>query len=123
MSDNCTKIFEEMFLMFPTEDFSGIMELQGGTLKFPMYVNEKLMTTDLEALDLSARSSNALHRAGYRTVGELVEAISSSEDLKKIRNCGAKSIAEIMEQLFCYQYSQLSQERKRKFLKRVLELN
>ena len=89
----------------------------------PIYINEKLRTTELEALELSVRSSNCLHRAGYRTIGELVEAIESSEDLKKIRNCGAKSIDEIMEQLFCYQYCQFDTPQKIKYIKKVLELN
>lgn len=61
---------------------------------------------------------------GYRIkMGELVEEIESSEDLKKIRNCGTKSIDEIMEQLFCYQYFQLDTPQKIKYIKKVLELN
>ena len=68
-----------------------------GKLRFPIYINEKIRTTELETLELSVRSSNCLHRAGYKTIGELVEAIESSDDLRKIRNCGARSIDEIME--------------------------
>ena len=54
---------------------------------------------------------------------EYLNQINSPDDLKKIRNCGAKSVNEIMEQLFCYQYCQLAPERKVRFIKRVLEMN
>lgn len=123
MSDKCQKVFDEILLLVPTSRFSEIKKNRGGKLRFPIYINEKLKSTDLNALELSVRSSNCLHRAGYRTIGELVEAIDSSEDLKKIRNCGTKSIDEIMEQLFCYQYTQFDTTEKVKYIHKVLELN
>lgn len=58
-----------------------------------------------------------------RQLMQLVESIEGSEDLKKIRNCGTKSIDEIMEKLFCYQYSLISAEGKVKYINRVLQLN
>ena len=94
-----------------------------GKLRFPMYVNEALMTTELEVLDLSQRSSNCLHRAGFQTIGQLVETIDGSEDLKKIRNCGTKSVNEIMEKLLWYQYKKLGDAGKKRYLKRIVELN
>ena len=123
MSEKCQRIFDEMSKLVPGADFSGIRKRTGGNLRFPIYINENLYNTGLEALDLSARSSNCLHRAGYRTVGQLVEAIDSREDLKKIRNCGAKSIDEIMEQLFCYQYCLLDSNRKIKYINKIIEYN
>lgn len=117
------KIFEEIMTLVPGADLARIKERGGGKFRYPIYINEKLNTTDLDVLELSARSSNCLHRAGYRTIGELVSNINSREDLKKIRNCGTKSIDEIMEQLFCYQYQQMGNDRKVKYIKRVLELN
>ena len=123
MSDKCQRIFDEILMLVPTADFSEIKERRGGKLQYPIYINEKLRNTELDALELSVRSSNCLHRAGYTTIGELVEAIESSEDLKRIRNCGAKSIDEIMEQLFCYQYSLLDTSQKIKYIQKVLQLN
>lgn len=123
MSEECQKIFDEILTLVPTTKFSEIKKTRGGILKFPIYVNEQLRTTELEALDLSVRSSNSLHRAGYKTIGELVESIHSMDDLKKIRNCGAKSVNEIMEKLFCYQYSQLSNERKVAYIHQVIACN
>ena len=123
MSERCQKVFDEILRLVPTNRFSEIKKERRGKLIFPIYITEELMTTDLEALELSPRSSNCLHRAGFKTVGELVLAINGPDDLKKIRNCGAKSVNEIMEQLFCYQYCQLAPERKVRFIKRVLEMN
>ena len=97
--------------------------MMAGKFRFPMYVNENLMATELEVLDLSQRSINCLHRAGFQTIGQLVEGIDGSEDLKKIRNCGIKSVNEVMEKLLCYQYEKLDEAGKVKFLKRIAELN
>lgn len=119
----CQMIFDEISKLVPNADLVEIRERRNGQLRFPIYMNSKLNETEIEALELSVRSSNCLHRAGYRTIGELVEAIDSREDLKKIRNCGAKSIDEIMEQLFCYQYGLLDQGKKVRYINRVLELN
>ena len=123
MTDKCQKVFEEIVTLVPTADFTKIKERRGGKLRYPIYINEKIRTTEIDALELSVRSSNCLHRAGYKTIGELVEAIESREDLKKIRNCGAKSIDEIMEQLFCYQYRQLDRAQRIKYIEKILRLN
>lgn len=123
MSAKCQKVFDEILTLVPTANFSEIKRRRGRKLRYPIYINERLKTTELDALELSVRSSNCLHRAGYKTIGGLVEAIESSEDLRKIRNCGAKSVDEIMEQLFCYQYNQFDTPQKIKYIKKVLELN
>lgn len=123
MTEKCKKVFKEMSKLVPGVDFMEIKEQRGGRLRFPMYISESLMITDLEVLDLSPRSSNCLHRAGFRTIGELVETIGGSEDLKKIRNCGTKSVNEIMDKLLGYQFEKLDDTKKMKFAKRVVELN
>ena len=117
------EVLKEILSLVPTADLMEIRRKRGGRLSFPMYLSEKMRTTGLDALVLSMRSGNCLYRAGYQTIGSLVEGISSSEDLKKIRNCGAKSIDEIMEQLFCFQYGQLERGQKIKYINRILELN
>ncbi len=123
MSDKCQEVFNEILMLVPIADFAEIKKRRGGKLRYPVYINEKLKTTELEALELSVRSSNCLHRARYKTIGELVEDIETGEDLKKIRNCGAKSIDEIMQHIFCYQYSQLDTQQKIQYIKKVIELN
>ena len=107
----------------PSANLSKIRSERGGRIRFPIYINDKLKHTDLEALDLSTRSGNCLYRVGYRTMADLVESINGYEDLQKIRNCGKKSVDEIMEKLFCYQYNQLDSGKKLKFIRRVMELN
>ena len=123
MNEKCKRIFEEMEMLVPTADFMEIKKQRNGKLKFPIYINEKIKTTELELLELSVRSSNCLRRAGFKTVGELVEVIEGSEDLRKIRNCGSKSVDEIMEQLFCYQYCQLDTPQKNKYINKLIDLN
>ena len=123
MTDKSKDVFEEITKLVPDVDLVAIKKNRGGKLRFPVYINETLKTTDLEALDLSVRSNNCLHRAGYRTIGDLVEAVDSSDDLKRIKNCGSKSVNEIMEKLFCYQYRQMCKENKLKYIRRVVELN
>ena len=48
-------------------------------------------------LDLSLRSENCLRRAGIETVDQLTK--TSAEELKKIRNFGAKCLQEVLEKL------------------------
>lgn len=95
MNDVC----KEIMLLVPNMDFMEIKKRRNGRFLFPIYINKKLESTDIEALEFTVRSSNSLHRAGYKTIADVVIAIESSEDLKKIRNCGAKSITKIMDLL------------------------
>ena len=53
--------------------------------------------TPIEELDLSLRSYNCLKRAGIGSVDQLLEM--NEDDLRKIRNLGNKSIAEISRKL------------------------
>lgn len=108
--------------------FEGIPEVDihpkhGGRFRFPIYMTDSLANTDIEVLELSVRSINCLRRAGIHTIGELCDRVHSSSDLKSIRNCGKTSIAEIMDNLFAYQYSILQPERRGKFLAKVVEMN
>lgn len=117
------KIMMEMMQLVPAANWKEIKERKGRKLRFPIYLNATLNETELDALDLSQRSNNCLHRVGFQTIGDLVNRINGSEDLMKIRNCGKKSVDEIMEKLFCYQYRSLKDEKKVQYIKRVLELN
>lgn len=94
-----------------------------GKLKFPMYVNQQMLESNLTELELSVRSYNCLKRAGYSTIGELVEKINGMEDLKVIRNLGKKSAKEIMLVLMGYQFMNLSVDRKKKYVDRIKTLN
>lgn len=96
---------------------------RGKKFNFPIYMTESLANTEITALELNPRSYNCLRRVGINTIGDLCENISCSSDLRRIRNCGTTSVEDIMDHLFAYQFSVLSQERKVKFLVRVVEMN
>lgn len=98
-------------------------EKRGGKFYFPMYVNREMMRTSIDALDLNQRPYNCLKRRGINTIGEIVGIIESGNDLRNIRNCGAKSIREIMEKLFLFQYFSLRPERREGYLRAVVKLN
>jgi DNA-directed RNA polymerase subunit alpha len=61
---------------------------------------ESILEMNIDDLELSARSSNCLKKAGIKTVGKLIEY--SEADLMKIKNFGAKSAKEVMEKLSEY---------------------
>ena len=52
---------------------------------------------DIDCIDFTIRSRNALKRGGYDTIGELRGI--SRKDLMKIRNMGEKSVNEIADKL------------------------
>ena len=100
-----------------------LKERHGGKFHFRLHLTNRMMSAPLETLELGQRSYNCLKRAGYSTIGDVVNAISGGTDLKTIRNCGAKSIREIMEQLFLYQYASLSPEKQEEYLQEVVRMN
>lgn len=111
---------KEIFGQIPEVD---VHPKHGGKFRFPIYMTDSLSNTSIDSLELSVRSYNCLKRAGINTIGNLCERVQSSGDLKSIRNCGKTSIAEIMDNLFAYQYSILQPERRGKFLAKVIEMN
>ena len=58
---------------------------------------DKTLEMTIEELDLSVRSFNCLKRAGINTVGDLTK--TTEEDMKKVRNLGAKSLEEVINKL------------------------
>ena len=100
-----------------------LKEKHGGRFAFRMHMTAAMESTPLEALELSVRAYNSLKRAGYHTVGELVEAVSSGKNLGSIRNCGKRSIREIMEHLFLFQYYLLRPEKREAYLREVIQMN
>ena len=95
----------------------------GGKFHFPMYMTLTMKDRSIEDLDLSARSYHCLKRAGYNTIGELAQAVSSGMSLKSIRNCGTNSAMEIMSCLFLFQYNMLPAERQYGYLLDVVKAN
>ena len=98
-------------------------EKKDGKFHFYMNLTSTMEKEPIEVLDLSVRASNSLKRADLHTVGAVVQAVASGRELKGIRNCGAKSVREIMEHLFLYQYNSLSPGRKEAYLLEVVIMN
>ena len=98
-------------------------EKHGGRFLFQMYPTQEMMKTSIEALDLNVRPYNCLRRRGISTIGEIIKIIEEGGDLKSLRNCGAKSVREIMEKLFLFQYNSLKPERREKYLLEVVRIN
>ena len=98
-------------------------EKKGGKFHFYMNLTSAMGKEPIEVLDLSVRASNSLKRADLHTVGAVVQAVASGRELKGIRNCGAKSVKEIMEHLFLYQYNSLSPDRQEAYLLEVVIMN
>ena len=51
----------------------------------------------VDELEFSTRTHNCLQSKGIRTIGELVE--KSERDMYRIKNCGRKTLIEIMDKL------------------------
>ena len=58
---------------------------------------KEILSTPVEELELSVRSSNCLKNANIRTIGELTK--KTEDDIGKTRNFGKKSLTEIKEKL------------------------
>ena len=58
---------------------------------------EKVLEMNIDELELSVRSYNCLKRAGINTVEELCN--NTSEDMRKVRNLGRKSLEEVLAKL------------------------
>lgn len=81
-----------IFVNFNDSDVSSGEELDEGDEHI-----RALLSTPVEELELSVRSSNCLKNAQIRTIGELTK--KTEDDIAKTRNFGKKSLAEIKEKL------------------------
>lgn len=61
------------------------------------YKDKELLHLTVEELDLPTRIANALHKGGYRTVGDLKTAKKS--EIAKVKNLGSKSVENVVEAL------------------------
>jgi DNA-directed RNA polymerase subunit alpha len=89
------KIAKEHFALFVNFDetsFGEDEELDEGDERI-----RQLMSTPVEELELSIRSSNCLKIANIKTIGELVR--KTEDDINQTRNFGKKSLQEIKEKL------------------------
>ena len=95
----------------------------GRNLRFNIPLSKKICDTSIDDMELSVRASNGLKRSGIMTIGELVNTIMSEKGLETVRNLGKKSISEIKIKLLCFAYKDLTDNEKRTFWDKFLELN
>ena len=67
------------------------------TAENAVVTNTSALLMTLEDMQLSVRSYNALYRAGYRKMGDIVSA--GPEQVKRSRNLGTKSFEEIVSKM------------------------
>ncbi len=116
-------IYETMKAIFNSVGGVNLHEKKGGRFFYTMYLSEKMEKEDIDALELSVRARNGLRRADIHTVGELAIRIAQGEDIRKIRNCGAKSYSEIMEKLFMFNLAHISEKRREQYILDTIEKN
>jgi DNA-directed RNA polymerase subunit alpha len=81
-----------LFVNFDDSSFGKDEDLDEGDERI-----RQLMSTPVEELELSVRSSNCLKIANIKTIGELVR--KTEDDINQTRNFGKKSLQEIKEKL------------------------
>ncbi|MGL4986141.1 MAG: DNA-directed RNA polymerase subunit alpha [Treponemataceae bacterium] len=86
------KDYFAVFVNFNDDEDRSIDEFDEGDIRI-----KQLLTTPVEELELSVRSSNCLKNANIRTIGELTR--KTEDDITKTRNFGKKSLTEIKERL------------------------
>jgi DNA-directed RNA polymerase subunit alpha len=89
------KVAKDLFAVFINFDENNIGiddDIEDGDEKF-----RQMLSTPVEELELSVRSSNCLKNANIKTIGELVR--KTEDDIAKTRNFGKKSLQEIKEKL------------------------
>ncbi|MEK6557996.1 MAG: DNA-directed RNA polymerase subunit alpha [Candidatus Margulisiibacteriota bacterium] len=96
--DNASHILIDSFSLFT--DYKHVVQAYKETDKLKGVVAPAEVDLTIEDLELSARSSNCLRKAGILKVLELVE--KPMKDLMKIKNFGKKSADEINEKLMQY---------------------
>lgn len=90
-----------------------IKEPHVGELSFP--VNIEIADADVENLELSTRSYNALKRMGISKIKD----IPHTYELRKIRSLGDNSIFEIIDKIFEYNYRRMEPSRRYEYLMAV----
>jgi DNA-directed RNA polymerase alpha subunit len=99
-----------------------IYEVIGQKVRVSVAFTKKACDTNIDDIEFSVRATNALKRAGYFTIGDVVEALSN-ETLIHIRNLGKKTFNEIQTKILVFGYERLSEKEKQRFFVDLVERN
>ena len=94
----------------------------GNSVKVSIPFSRKTLDCEVDELDFSVRSSNALKRTGLMKVDDVVDAIAD-ERLLHVRNLGKKSYNEIQTKILTLGYAKLTENEKKRFFYDVLAQN
>ena len=129
LNENITREMNKYLEGIAIEDIFLILSVKKKTFHYPVFFTKEQMSQEIEVLDLSVRAYHCLKRAGYSTLGSLVNGIytkdgeTSKRQLKKIRNLGQNSADEIMIKLMNYQFMVLPDYNKKDYMNKILDLN
>ena len=129
MNERIFKLLSEMDPYMPVGTMGDFVKRHESTIRFNVAFTKEQKAEDIAALDLGVRANNSLRRAGFHTVGSLVDAIEdkgeerSRDKLLHLRNLGQKTADEIMLMIMYYQFRILPECAKGKFVREVVELN
>lgn len=129
LNENITREMNKYLEGIAIEDIFLILSAKKKTFHYPVFFTKEQISQEIEVLDLSVRAYHCLKRAGYSTLGSLVNGIytkdgeTSKRQLKKIRNLGQNSADEIMIKLMNYQFMVLPDYKKKDYMNKILDLN
>lgn len=106
---------------------SDLVELAKGKghdrVVIPILSLEKFRQTDISAMDLLVRSANCLKRQGIFMIEDFAEKVSSFEQIRKFRNCGNKSVMDIVTGVMLLQQNSLNDDQKASYEKLLVKYN
>ena len=100
---------EELYKLSKEIGFTTVLCGAGVTPAVRLPMSNDFLDEDIDILELSVRSWNALMRPGLTTVRALVNRLQEPRQLTDIRNLGRKSVAEIKMKLTEHAYSRLTE--------------
>ena len=88
-----------------------IYEVIGPKVSVSIAFTKKACETNIDDIEFSVRTNNALKRAGYFVIDDIVNALSN-ETLIHIRNLGKKTFNEIQTKVLVFGYERLTEKEK-----------
>lgn len=99
-----------------------IYEVIGPKVSVSIAFTKKACETNIDDIEFSVRANNALKRAGYFVIDDIVNALSN-ETLIHIRNLGKKTFNEIQTKVLVFGYERLTEKEKIQFFVDLVERN
>lgn len=123
------RVTQEMNRYLDGITIEALLILRQKKFYYEINMTEAQCRQEVSVLDLSPRAYHCLMRAGYNTIGCILNSCqdsdgeSSKKKLLKLRNLGRGTADEILIKLFFYQFSILPEERKKHYLQTIVERN